>query len=130
MANSFSAIHKSKIICSVEHGRVTADFTFIFQATSFRTVSKLSPSTLYRKSIYVFPEMKLRALVHNSYIHVSVSDLYIPRIGLSTVFGYSKIGRLVLGIYKSVTDTVHDICFSNYAGCFSNRHYQTSSKKR
>jgi hypothetical protein len=31
--------------------------------------------------IYVFPEMKLRSLVPNSYIHVSVSDFYIPRIG-------------------------------------------------
>ncbi len=29
--------------------------------------------------IYVFPE--LRGLIPNSYIHVSVSDLYIPRIG-------------------------------------------------
>jgi hypothetical protein len=32
--------------------------------------------------IYVFPETKLHGLVPNSYIHVSVSDLYIPRIGL------------------------------------------------
>ena len=32
--------------------------------------------------IYVFPEMKLRGLVPKSYIHVSVSDLYIPKIGL------------------------------------------------
>jgi hypothetical protein len=32
--------------------------------------------------IYVFPEMKLRGLVPNSYIHVYVSDLYIPKIGL------------------------------------------------
>jgi hypothetical protein len=32
--------------------------------------------------IYVFPEMKLRDLVPNSYIHVSVIDLYIPRVGL------------------------------------------------
>ncbi len=32
--------------------------------------------------IYVFPEMKLWGLVSNSYIHVSVSDLYIPRIGM------------------------------------------------
>jgi hypothetical protein len=31
--------------------------------------------------IYVFPEMKLRDLVPNSYIYVSVIDLYIPRIG-------------------------------------------------
>ncbi len=32
--------------------------------------------------IYVFPEMKLRGLVPNSYDYVTVSDLYIPRIGL------------------------------------------------
>jgi hypothetical protein len=35
--------------------------------------------------IYVFLEMKLRGLVPNSYIHVSVSDLYIHRIGLHIV---------------------------------------------
>jgi hypothetical protein len=31
--------------------------------------------------IYVFPEKELRGISPNSYIHVSVSDLYIPRIG-------------------------------------------------
>ncbi len=31
---------------------------------------------------YVFLEMKLRGFIPNSYIHVSLSDLYIPRIGL------------------------------------------------
>jgi hypothetical protein len=29
----------------------------------------------------IFPEMKLRGLVPNFYIHVSMSDLYIPKIG-------------------------------------------------
>jgi hypothetical protein len=38
-------------------------------------------AALDQRSIYVFPEMKLRGLVPNSYIHVSVSDLYIPGIG-------------------------------------------------
>jgi hypothetical protein len=33
--------------------------------------------------IYVFPEMKLCGLVPSFYIHVSVSNLYILRIGLS-----------------------------------------------
>jgi hypothetical protein len=46
--------------------------------------------------IYVFPEMKLRSLVPNSYIHVSVSHLYFPR----------QLGRLILGIYKSLKDTL------------------------
>ncbi len=32
--------------------------------------------------IYAFPEKKLCGLVPNSYIHVSVSDLYIPRMDL------------------------------------------------
>ncbi len=42
---------------------------------------------------FVFPEMKLHGLVPNSYIHVSVSDLYIPRIGLhlSTANKYNNI---------------------------------------
>ncbi len=36
-------------------------------------------------------------------IHISVSELYIPRINL--LFGCSKIGRPILGIYKSLTGT-------------------------
>jgi hypothetical protein len=32
--------------------------------------------------IYIIPEMKLHSLVPNSFIHVSVSDLYISRIDL------------------------------------------------
>ncbi len=34
-------------------------------------------------SIYVFPEIKLRSLVPNSYIHVSVSNFHISRNCLS-----------------------------------------------
>ncbi len=32
--------------------------------------------------IYLFPEKELRSLSPNFHIHVSASDLYIPRIGL------------------------------------------------
>ncbi len=38
-------------------------------------------STLQRKFDYVFPERELRGLITNFYIHISVSDLYIPTIG-------------------------------------------------
>jgi hypothetical protein len=51
----------------------------------------------------IFPEMQPRGLVPNLYSHVSVSDLYIPMIGLQTQ--YSKIGGPIEGTYKSVTDT-------------------------
>jgi hypothetical protein len=43
-----------------------------------------------------FPEKKLRGLVTNSYIHVSVSDLYILT---------SRIGRPIVGIYESLIGT-------------------------
>ncbi len=50
--------------------------------------------------------MKPRGLVPNFYIHAFVSDLYILTIGLQTQ--YSKIGGPIVGIYKSLTDTVHE----------------------
>jgi hypothetical protein len=53
--------------------------------------------------IYVFPVLKLCGLVPNSYIHVSVSDFYIPRIGLP--IWLQKKGRPLLGMYKLLTDT-------------------------
>ncbi len=43
----------------------------------------LSAQHCTENPIYVFTEKKLRGLVTNSYIHVSVSNLYIFRIGLS-----------------------------------------------
>ncbi len=52
--------------------------------------------------IYVFPEKKPRGLSSNFHIHVSVSNLYIPIIGLPI---FSRIGRPIAGIYKSLTET-------------------------
>ena len=48
-----------------------------------QTLYERSHCTLYRKSDLWFPETKLRGLVPNSYIHVSVSNLYIPVIDLN-----------------------------------------------
>ncbi len=48
--------------------------------------------------------MKLRGLVLNSYIHVSVSNFYIPKIGLPILL-QENIGGPIVGIYKSLTDT-------------------------
>ncbi len=55
--------------------------------------------------IYVFPEMKLRGLVPNFHIHVTVIDSYIPMIGPAIC---CKICRTILGIYESLIDTVHE----------------------
>ena len=46
--------------------------------------------------IYVLPEKKLRGLSPNFHIHVSVSVLYSPRIGLH--ISSSRIGIPIVGI--------------------------------
>jgi hypothetical protein len=47
--------------------------------------------------------MKLRGVSPNSYIHFSVSDLYIPMIAWST---YSAAGKKVYTL-KTLTDTMY-----------------------
>jgi hypothetical protein len=37
-------------------------------------------------SVYIFLFWELRGLSHNFHIHVSVSDLYIPRIGPQSTY--------------------------------------------
>jgi hypothetical protein len=49
--------------------------------------------------------MKLRGLVPNSNIHISVSDLYIPTIGLPILWQENTVGGPMVGVYKSLTDT-------------------------
>ncbi len=55
------------------------------------------------KIIFLFRE--LRGLSPNFHIHVSVSDLYIPRIG--TRISCSRTGRSIAGIYKALTGHRH-----------------------
>ncbi len=63
--------------------------------------------TLQRKnaenSKQIFPEKEYRGLSPNFHIHVSVSELYIPTMGLP--FLLEEILGPILGIYKSLTDT-------------------------
>ena len=51
----------------------------------------------------IFPEKEYRGLSPNFHIHVSVSELYIPTMGLPVLL--EEICRLILEIYKSLTDT-------------------------
>jgi hypothetical protein len=50
-----------------------------------------------------FPEKEYRGISPNFHIHVSVSKLYIPTMGLS--FLLEEICGPILGIYKLLTDT-------------------------
>jgi hypothetical protein len=48
--------------------------------------------------------MKLRGLIPNSYIHVSVSDVYIPTIGLPIMLQENTVGGPIVRINR-ITDT-------------------------
>ncbi len=56
-----------------------------------------------KKPICVFLEKELRGLSPNFHIHVSVSDLYFPRI--SPHISWNRIGRPIPGTDKTLTDT-------------------------
>ncbi len=58
----------------------------------------------YQKFEKIFPEKELHGHSPNFYIHVSVSDLYIPTIDLLSIL-LLEIAGPILGIYKSLTDT-------------------------
>ncbi len=51
----------------------------------------------------IFPEKEYRGLSPNFHIHVSLSELYIPTMGLPILL--EEICRLFLGKYKSLKDT-------------------------
>ncbi len=51
----------------------------------------------------IFPEKEYWGLTPNFHIHVSVSELYIPTMGLPVLLEVTC--RLILGIYKSLKDT-------------------------
>ncbi len=58
--------------------------------------------TKFQNLKQIFPEKEYRGLSPNFHIHVSVSELYIPTMGLP--FLLEGICGRILGIYKSLTD--------------------------
>jgi hypothetical protein len=71
-------------------------------------------STLQRQNTeilkQIFPEKEYRGLNPNFHIRASVSDLYIPTIGLPILLEeicihISSVYRPILGLYKSLIDT-------------------------
>jgi hypothetical protein len=51
----------------------------------------------------IFPEKELRGHIPNFHIHLSVSDLFIPKIDLPILL--QEICGPILGISKSLTET-------------------------
>ncbi len=89
---------------------------YVVRCLSKRILARLEAGTRYSRihrlhctenSKQIFPEMKLRGIFTHFYIHVSVSDLYIPTHDRSAnaILLYSKIDGPIVGIYKSLTDT-------------------------
>ncbi len=62
--------------------------------------------TLQRKSHLCIPRKESRSLSPNFHIHVSVSDLYISRIGPHIFL--QQIRQTVFGMYKSLRSQTHE----------------------
>jgi hypothetical protein len=76
-------------------------------AISANMTKKNFSNTLQRQNAenlkQIFPEKEYRSLSSNFHIHVSVSELFLPTMGLPVLL--EEICRLILGIYKSLQDT-------------------------
>ncbi len=83
------------------------NYFFLLPASVVLFWRKTKPYALQRQnteiSKQIFPEKEYRGLSPNFHIHASVSDLYIPTIGLLILL--EEICRPILGLYKSITDT-------------------------
>jgi len=86
-----SSLSPGQTICfgDVPHSLLASDAAHILPENKFTMRFRIIPvsQVLQRdlhcneNPIYVFPEKELRDLSPNFHIHVSVGDLYIPRIG-------------------------------------------------
>jgi hypothetical protein len=63
--------------------------------------------------IYVFPEKELRGLIPNFHFHVSVNDLYIPRIGPHIFLQQNKQTVPLLMLYIPILGNPALQCGSN-----------------
>ncbi len=77
------------------YDRSLPDLPFFFNSALQRQNTEISKQ--------IFPEKEHRGLSPNFHIHASVSNLYIPTIGLPILL--EETCRPILGQYKSLTDT-------------------------
>jgi hypothetical protein len=71
------------------YGQLWSTFNLLTAALQRQNVKNLKQ---------IFPEKEYRGLSPNIHIHVSVSELYIPTMGLPVLL--EEIYRLILGIYN------------------------------
>ena len=62
----------------------------------------------------IFPKKELLSLSPNFHIHVSVSDLYIPRISPHIFLQQNRIIRIRIRIRTFISDQVHKIIAIEY----------------
>jgi hypothetical protein len=106
----FSACDPPLVIHRVLEALFSVDTTFLvlflfFITRSLRSNPHCKNTTVYRKfETNILRNETARPSFPKSYIHVSVSDLYIFSRSVC-LFVCSKIGELIVGVHKLLTDT-------------------------
>jgi len=93
------------VFCIVALCRRASIIIYKYTLTSISQLPLEKRRTLYivytvhcsKNSKHTFPEMKLRGLVPNFYMHVSGSDLYIPTVGLIWNLYFPVLRKRTLG---------------------------------
>ncbi len=87
---------------SVRDGHLSTALTATLPPTVHERLRPLLSRALQRQNTeilkQIFPEKEYQGVSPNFHIHASVSDLYIPTIGLPILL--EEICRLILGLYK------------------------------
>ncbi len=78
--------------------------TYVFQTARFCKSDVYNHAHCNENTINVFLYWELRGLSPNFHIHVSVSDLYIPRIGPNIWLQQNRQTNPGNTVYKSLTD--------------------------
>ncbi len=83
--------------------RMARDLSQIDQCPAQQSNAQQRQNTEISKQIFL--EKEYRGLSPNFHIHASVSDLYVPTIGLPILLEEICLCRPILGLYKLLTDT-------------------------
>ncbi len=97
---AYRGMNNQKVVSGLSRGN-TKNTTLVNKGPVRIQSKYLVPIYVFLEMKLLFPKQNFNVLSPSSYIHISVRDLYISRIGLPILLQEN----IRSGIYKSLTDT-------------------------